>query len=88
MTDLQKQIAANKLAVETLESNYLSKAEGIKLNTSIEGLKKANEAIEGRLNSAESRLDTIDELIKSLASSSDVTKDIQKLREEIEKEDW
>lgn len=85
LTDLQKQIAANKLAVETLESNYLSKAEGIKLNTSIEGLKKANEAIEGRLNSAESRLDTIDELIKSLASSSDVTKDIQKLREEIEK---
>lgn len=85
LTDLQKQIAANKLAVETLESNYLSKAEGIKLNTSINDLKKANEAIEGRLNSAESRLDTIDQLINSLAKSSDVTKDIQKLREEIEK---
>lgn len=90
LTDLQKQIAANKLAVETLESNYLSKVNDIVkeqggLKTSIEGLKKANEAIEGRLNSAESRLDTIDELIKSLASSSDVTKDIQKLREEIEK---
>lgn len=89
LTDLQKQIAANKLAVETLESNYLSKVNDIVkeqggLKTSIEGLKKANEAIEGRLNSAESRLDTIDELIKSLASSSDVTKDIQKLREEIE----
>lgn len=84
LTELQKQVAKNKLAVETLESNYLSKAEGIKLNTSISDLKKANEAIEGRLNSAESRLDTIDELIKSLASSSDVTKDIQKLREEIE----
>lgn len=91
LTDLQKQIAANKLAVETLESNYLSKVNDIVkeqggLKTSIEGLKKANEAIEGRLNSAESRLDTIDELIKSLASSSDVTKDIQKLREEIEKQ--
>lgn len=84
LTDLQKQIAANKLAVETLESNYLSKAEGIKLNTSIEDLKKTNKAIEGRLEAAEGRLDTIDELIKSLAKSSDVTKDIQKLREEIE----
>lgn len=90
LTELQKQIAANKLAVETLESNYLSKVNDIVkeqggLKTSIEGLKKANEAIEGRLNSAESRLDTIDELIKSLASSSDVTKKIQELREEIEK---
>lgn len=90
LTDLQKQIAANKLAVETLESNYLSKVNDIVkeqggLKTSIEGLKKANEAIEGRLNSAESRLDTIDELIKSLASSSDVTKNIQELREEFEK---
>lgn len=85
LTELQKQVAKNKLAVETLESNYLSKAEGIKLNTSIKDLKKANEAIEGRLDAAEGRLDTIDELIKSLAKSSDVTKDIQKLREEIEK---
>lgn len=85
LTELQKQVAKNKLAVETLESNYLSKAEGIKLNTSINDLKKANEAIEGRLKSAESRLNTIDELIKSLASSSDVTKKIQELREEIEK---
>lgn len=85
LTELQKQVAKNKLAVETLESNYLSKAEGIKLNTSINDLKKANEAIEGRLNSAESRLNTIDGLIKSLASSSDVTKNIQELREEIEK---
>lgn len=84
LTELQKQVAKNKLAVETLESNYLSKAEGIKLNTSINDLKKANEAIEGRLDAAEGRLDTIDELIKSLAKSSDVTKDIQKLREEIE----
>lgn len=84
LTELQNQIAQNKSAVETLESNYLSKAEGIKLNTSINDLKKANEAIEGRLDAAEGRLDTIDELIKSLAKSSDVTKDIQKLREEIE----
>lgn len=84
LTELQKQVAKNKLAVETLESNYLSKAEGIKLNTSIEDLKKTNKAIEGRLEAAEGRLDTIDELIKSLAKSSDVTKDIQKLREEIE----
>lgn len=84
LTELQKQVAKNKLAVETLESNYLSKAEGIKLNTSIEDLKKTNKAIEGRLEAAEGRLDTIDKLIKSLAKSSDVTKDIQKLREEIE----
>lgn len=84
LTDLKNQIAKNKLAVETLESNYLTKAEGIKLNTSINDLKSANEAIEGRLNTAESRLDGIDELIESLAKSSDVTKDIQKLREEIE----
>lgn len=84
LTELQKQVAKNKLAVETLESNYLSKAEGIKLNTSINDLKNANEAIEGRLEAAEGRLDTIDELIESLAKSSDVTKDINKLREEIE----
>lgn len=84
LTELQNQVAKNKLAVETLESNYLSKAEGIKLNTSINDLKKANAAIEGRLDAAEGRLDTIDELIKSLAKSSEVTKDIQKLREEIE----
>lgn len=84
LTELQKQVAKNKLAVETLESNYLSKAEGIKLNTSINDLKNANQAIEGRLEAAEGRLDTIDGLIKSLAKSSDVTKDINKLREEIE----
>ena len=84
LTELQNQVAKNKLAVETLESNYLSKAEGIKLNTSINDLKNANEAIEGRLEAAEGRLDTIDELIKSLAKSSNVTKDINKLREEIE----
>lgn len=84
LTELQKQVAKNKLAVETLESNYLSKAEGIKLNTSINDLKKANAAIEGRLDAAEGRLDTIDELIKSLAKSSDVTKNIQELREKIE----
>ena len=83
LTELQNQVAKNRLAVETLESNYLSKAEGIKLNTSINDLKNANEAIEGRLEAAEGRLDTIDELIESLAKSSDVTKDIQKLREEI-----
>ena len=84
LTELQNQVAKNKLAVETLESNYLSKAEGIKLNTSINDLKNANEAIEGRLEAAEGRLDTIDELIESLAKSSDVTKDINKLRQEIE----
>lgn len=89
LTELQKQIAANKSKVETLESNYLSKLGDIVkeqggLKTSIEGLKNANEAIEGRLDAAEGRLDTIDELIKSLAKSSDVTKDIQKLREEID----
>lgn len=89
LTRLQNQIAKNKLAVETLESNYLTKVNKIVeeqggLKTSIDGLKNANEAIEGRLTNAESRLDGIDELIKSLAKSSDVTKDINKLREEIE----
>lgn len=89
LTDLQNQIAKNKLAVETLESNYLTKVNEIVeeqggLKTSIDGLKNANEAIEGRLTNAESRLDGIDELIESLAKSSDVTKNIQKLREEIE----
>ncbi len=84
LTELQKQVAKNKLAVETLESNYLSKAEGIKLKTSINELKSANEAIEGRLANAESRLDGIDDLIESLAKSSDVTDKIDKLREEIE----
>lgn len=89
LTGLQNQIAKNKLAVETLESNYLTKVNEIVeeqggLKTSIDGLKNANGAIEGRLTNAESRLDGIDELIESLAKSSDVTKDIQKLREEIE----
>lgn len=89
LTGLQNQIAKNKLAVETLESNYLTKVNEIVeeqggLKTSIDGLKNANEAIEGRLTNAESRLDGIDELINSLAKSSDVTKDINKLREDIE----
>lgn len=88
LTGLQNQINANKLAVERLESNYLTKLGDIVneqggLKTSIESLKNANEAIEGRLDAAEGRLDTIDKLIQSLAKSSDVTKDIQKLREEI-----
>lgn len=89
LTDLQNQVAKNKLAVETLESNYLSKVNELVagqngLKTSIEGLKSANETINQRLESAESRLDGIDELIESLAKSSDVTNDIQQLREEIE----
>lgn len=89
LEELKNQIAANKLAVERLESNYLSKLGDIVneqggLKTSIEGLKNANEAIEGRLNTAESRLDTIDELIESLAKSSDVKNDIDELRREID----
>lgn len=89
LEELKNQIAANKLAVERLESNYLSKLGDIVneqggLKTSIEGLKNANEAIEGRLNTAESRLDGIDELIQSLAKSSDVTSSIDQLRQEIE----
>lgn len=89
LTDLQNKVAKNKLAVETLESNYLSKVNELVagqngLKTSIEGLKSANETINQRLESAESRLDGIDELIESLAKSSDVTNDIQQLREEIE----
>lgn len=89
LEELKNQIAANKLAVERLESNYLSKLGDIVkeqggLKTSIEGLKNANEAIEGRLNTAESRLDTIDELIESLAKSSDVKNNIDELRREID----
>ena len=89
LEELKNQIAANKLAVERLESNYLSKLGDIVneqggLKTSIEGLKNANEAIEGRLNTAESRLDTIDELIESLAKSSDVKNNSDELRREIE----
>lgn len=89
LEELKNQIAANKLAVERLESNYLSKLGDIVneqggLKTSIEGLKNANEAIEGRLNTAESRLDTIDELIESLAKSRDVKNNIDELRREIE----
>ena len=89
LEELKNQIAANKLAVERLESNYLSKLGDIVneqggLKTSIEGLKNANEAIEGRLNTAESRLDTIEDLIASLAKSSDVTSSIDQLRQEIE----
>lgn len=89
LTELQNQINANKSKVETLESNYLTKVNELVagqngLKTSIEGLKSANETINQRLESAEGRLDGIDELIESLAKSSDVTNDIQQLREEIE----
>lgn len=89
LTELQNQINANKSKVETLESNFLTKVNELVagqngLKTSIEGLKSANETINQRLESAEGRLDGIDELIESLAKSSDVTNDIQQLREEIE----
>ena len=89
LTELQNQINANKSKVETLESNYLSKVNELVagqngLKTSIEGLKSANETINQRLKSAEGRLDTIDDLIASLAKSSDVTSRIDRLREEIE----
>ena len=89
LTELQKQVAKNKLAVETLESNYLSKVNELVasqngLKTSIEGLKSANETINQRLESAKGRLDTIENLIASLAKSSDVTSSIDQLRQEIE----
>lgn len=89
LTELQNQVAKNKLAVETLESNYLSKVNELVagqngLKTSIEGLKSANETINQRLESAEGRLDTIDDLIASLAKSSDVTSSIDRLRQEID----
>lgn len=89
LTELQNQIAQNKSAVETLESNFLTEIDKIVkeqngLKTSIEGLKSANETVNQRLESAEGRLNTIDELIKSLAKSSDVTDSIDQLREEIE----
>ena len=89
LTELQNQVAKNKLAVETLESNYLSKVNELVagqngLKTSIEGLKSANETINQRLGSAEGRLDTIEDLIASLAKSSDVTSSIDQLRQKIE----
>lgn len=97
LTKLEGQIAANKLAVETLESNYLTKVNEIvaasesKLQISINDLKNANETvnqrldgIDGRLDGVDGRLDGIDELIKSLAKSSDVTDKIDDLRREIE----
>lgn len=89
LTELQNQIAQNKSAVETLESNFLTEIDKIVkeqngLKTSIEGLKSANETVNQRLESAEGRLNTIDELIKSLAKSSDITDSIDQLREEIE----
>lgn len=89
LTELQNQINANKSKVETLESNYLSKVNELVagqngLKTSIEGLKSANETVNQRLEAAEGRLDTIDDLIASLAKSSDVTSSIDQLRQEIE----
>lgn len=96
LTELEGKIAANKLAVETLESNFLSKVNELVagqngLKTSIDGLKSANEtvnqrleAIDGRLDGVDGRLDGIDELIQSLAKSSDVTSSIDQLRQEIE----
>lgn len=96
LTELEGKIAANKLAVETLESNILSKVNELVagqngLKTSIDGLKSANEtvnqrleAIDGRLDGVDGRLDGIDELIQSLAKSSDVTSSIDQLRQEIE----
>lgn len=89
LTELQNQINVNKSKVETLESNYLSKVNELVagqngLKTSIEGLKSANKTINQRLESAEGRLDTIEDLIASLAKSSDVTSSIDQLRQEIE----
>lgn len=89
LTELQNQVDKNKLAVETLESNYLSKVNELVagqngLKTSIDGLKSANKTINQRLESAEGRLDTIEDLIASLAKSSDVTSSIDQLRQEIE----
>lgn len=95
LTELEGKIAANKLAVETLESNFLSKVNELVagqngLKTSIDGLKSANEtvnqrldAIDGRMDGVDGRLDGIDELIQSLAKSSDVTSSIDQLRQEI-----
>lgn len=89
LTELQNQIAKNKSAVETLESNFLTEIDKIVneqngLKTSIEGLKSANETVNQRLEYAEGRLDTIEDLIASLAKSSDVTSSIDQLRQEIE----
>lgn len=89
LLDLEGKIAANKLAVETLESNFLTKVNELVagqngLKTSIDGLKSANETVNQRLEAIDGRLDGIDELIQSLAKSSDVTSSIDQLRQEIE----
>lgn len=96
LLELEGKIAANKLAVETLESNFLTKVNELVagqngLKTSIDDLKNANEtvnqrleAIDGRLDGVDGRLDGIDELIQSLAKSSDVTSSIDQLRQDIE----
>lgn len=71
LNSLKEQVAANKLAVETLESNMLSKIQEVvnSTNTSINQLKEANAAAEERLTKAEGRLDTIDDLIASIQST-------------------
>ncbi len=71
LNSLKEQVAANQLAVETLESNMLSKIQEVvnSTNTSINQLKEANAAAEERLTKAEGRLDTIDDLIASIQST-------------------
>lgn len=87
LNSLKEQVAANQLAVETLESNMLSKIQEVvnSTNTSINQLKEANAAAEERLTKAEGRLDTIDDLIASIQSTkadkSYVDEEIRKLNE-------
>lgn len=71
LKSLQDKVAANKLAVETLESNMLSKIQEVvnSTNTKIDELKEANAAAENRLTAAEGRLDSIDELIASIQNT-------------------
>lgn len=71
LNSLKEQVAANQLAVETLESNMLSKIQEVvnSTNTSINQLKEANAAAEERLTAAEGRLDSIDDLIASIQNT-------------------
>ena len=88
LNSLQEKVAANKLAVETLESNMLSKIQEVvnSTNTKINELKEANAAAENRLTAAEGRLDSIDDLIASIQNTkADKTYVDRKIRELNEK---
>lgn len=85
---LKQEVANNKLAVETLESNMLSKIKDVvnSTNTSINELKSANAAAEERLTAAEGRLDTVEDLIASIKSTKADDAAIRALIEQVKSE--